>query len=112
MIIILLKAVSGESSYLLIKPTTFVNNSGIAAKQVLDSYIIDVKDLLVIIDDVNLETGAFRIKAAGSDGGHNGLSSMIYHINSDNFPRIRLGVGNNFEKGMMSSYVLSDFSKE
>lgn len=101
-------SISG-SSFLLIKPTTFVNNSGIAAKQAIDSYSIDLKDFLVVMDDINLETGAFRIKASGSDGGHNGLSSIIYQINSDNFPRIRLGVGNKFEKGLMASYVLSDF---
>ncbi len=100
------------NDYQLIKPTTYVNNSGLAAKQALEKYNLDAKDLLVIHDDVNLLHADIRVKAKGGDGGHNGLGSLIYHLVSDEFPRIRIGVGNNFEKGEMADYVLSDFSNE
>jgi len=100
------------NDYQLIKPTTYVNNSGLAAKQALEKYNLDVKDLLVIHDDVNLPHSDIRVKAKGGDGGHNGLNSLIYHLMSDEFPRIRIGVGNDFERGEMADYVLSDFSKE
>jgi PTH1 family peptidyl-tRNA hydrolase len=98
--------------YQLIKPTTYVNNSGLAASQVLEKYNLEVKDLLVIHDDVNLQHSDIRVKARGGDGGHNGLNSLIYHLMSDEFPRIRIGVGNDFDKGDMADYVLSDFSIE
>lgn len=100
------------NDYQLIKPTTYVNNSGVAAKQALEKYNLDVKDLLVIHDDVNLRRSEIRLKARGGDGGHNGLNSLIYHLMSDEFPRIRVGIGNDFEKGEMVRYVLSDFGKE
>ncbi len=98
------------NNYQLIKPTTYVNNSGLAARQAFEKFNPDVKDLLIIHDDVNLKLSDIRVKAKGGDGGHNGLSSLIYHLMSDEFPRIRIGVGNNFEKGEMADYVLSDFS--
>ena len=100
------------NDYQLIKPTTYVNNSGVAAKQALEKYNLDVKDLLVIHDDINLMQSEIRVKARGGDGGHNGLNSLIYHLMSDEFPRIRVGVGNDFEKGEMVRYVLSDFGEE
>ncbi len=100
------------NDYQLIKPTTYVNNSGIAAKQALEKYGLDSSDLLVVHDDVNLPHSSIRVKAKGGDGGHNGLSSIIWHLISDDFARIRIGVGNEFEKGYMADYVLSDFSKD
>lgn len=100
------------NEYLLIKPTTYVNNSGIAVKQILEKFDLDVQDLLIVHDDVNLPHSEIRVKARGGDGGHNGLSSVIWHLMSDEFPRIRIGVGNAFEKGGMADYVLSDFSAD
>ncbi len=100
------------NNYHLIKPTTYVNNSGIAAKQVLEKYDLYSRDLLVIHDDVNLPLSDIRVKAKGGDGGHNGLSSIIWHLNSDDFARIRIGIGSEFEKGYMADYVLSDFNKD
>lgn len=98
--------------YQLIKPTTYVNNSGIAAKQALEKNNLDIKDLLVIHDDVNLHHSEIRVKARGGDGGHNGLGSIIWHLMSDEFPRIRIGIGDEFEKGSMADFVLSDFGTE
>jgi len=102
----------GNSDYSLIKPTTYVNNSGIAALAAINHYGIDVADLLVVHDDINLDFSAIKTKISGGDGGHNGLSSIIYHLISDQFPRIRIGVGNNFRQGEMADFVLSDFNTE
>ena len=101
-----------NSKFLLIKPTTYVNNSGIAALSIVDHYNLDVQDLLVIHDDVNIEIAKIKVKISGGDGGHNGVKSIIYHLVSDNFPRLRVGIGSIFEKGEMADYVLSDFVKE
>ncbi|MDR3667968.1 MAG: aminoacyl-tRNA hydrolase, partial [Ignavibacteriaceae bacterium] len=103
---------TAQSGFSLIKPSTFVNNSGIAALQAITEYNTPVEDFLVIADDINLETGKVRIRIGGGDGGHNGINSIIYHLNSDEFPRLRIGIGNNFGKGEMADYVLSSFSND
>ncbi len=92
--------------FLLIKPTTYVNNCGIAALQLIQENNLDIENFLVVTDDVNLKLGKIRIRKSGGDGGHNGISSIIYHLNSDEFPRLRFGIGNDFEKGKMADYVL------
>ena len=101
---------SGQD-YLLIKPTTFVNNSGIAARQVFDKYTIAPEDFLVVSDDTNLHNYTLRVRLSGGDGGHNGLSSVIFHLITDQFPRIRIGIGSNPSDKVLSEYVLSEFSK-
>jgi len=101
-----------NSEYVLIKPSTYVNNSGIAALSAVEHYGIDITDLLVIHDDINLEFSAIKTKVSGGDGGHNGLNSIIYHLISDQFPRIRIGIGNDFDKGGMADFVLSEFNSE
>lgn len=100
-----------EKDFLLIKPVTYVNNSGIAANQLVDEFSLTGEDMLVIVDDLNLPLADYRIRASGGDGGHNGLASIIYHLNSNKFPRLRIGIGQDFEKGKMSGYVLSDLDK-
>lgn len=99
-----------SSDFFLVKPTTYMNLSGVAVLDFISYYQIDVKDILVIVDDVNLESGKIRLRQSGSDGGHNGLKSIIYHLENDNFPRLRFGVGNKFEKGKLAGYVLDKFS--
>ena len=103
---------TAQSGFSLIKPTTYVNNSGIAALQAIEDFNIPITDFLVLADDLNLETGKVRIRVGGGDGGHNGINSIIYHLNSDDFPRLRIGIGNNFGKGEMADYVLSPFTNE
>ena len=98
------------SPFFLIKPTTYVNLSGIAAKEFLDSYNVKLHDILVVTDDINLEPGKIRIRKSGGDGGHNGIASIIHHLQSDQFPRLRFGIGNDFEKGEMAEFVLDKFS--
>ncbi len=101
-----------DSSYVLIKPTTYVNKSGIAAAQVIKHYAINVEDFLVVYDDFNLDVASLRIRISGSDGGHNGLSSIIYQLNSDQFPRLRIGIGNDFKPGKTADYVLTNFKRK
>jgi len=101
-----------NESYLLIKPTTYVNKSGQAASQVVEEYKIELFDFLVVCDDINIKTGEIRIRRSGGDGGHNGLASIIYNFNSDQFPRLRIGISNDFSEGQLSSYVLSDFNMD
>ena len=101
-----------QTSYVLIKPTTYVNESGIAVAEVINNFKLSREDLLVVCDDVYLDLGSFKVKLSGGDGGHNGLSSIIYHLNTIDFPRIKLGVGRSTEEKKLADHVLSDFSDE
>ncbi len=104
----------GEHSgapFILVKPYTYVNNSGLAVLDCIRHYKISVHDLLVVVDDINLDLSEIRIRKSGGDGGHNGLSSIIYHLQSNDFSRLRIGIGDDFESGDLANYVLSDFNK-
>ena len=104
---------SAESSdFFLIKPATFMNLSGEAVLDFLELHPVQVEDILVVADDVNLPVGQIRLRKTGSDGGHNGIKSIIYHLQSDQFPRLRFGVGNDFEKGEMANFVLDMFKDD
>lgn len=105
------KGTVAEHDYYLTKPVTYVNNSGIAAKQIFENYNIVPEDFLVVCDDSNLEKLDLRIRLFGGDGGHNGLHSIIYHLNTDKFPRIRIGIGRSAEEENLAGYVLSEFSE-
>ncbi len=106
------KSSSTDTSFYLIKPTTFVNLSGEAAEDFFDEFEIDINDFLVVVDDINLDLGSIRLRKSGGDGGHNGLNSIIYHLQDDQFPRLRFGIGSHFEKGDMKNYVLEKFDHE
>lgn len=95
---------------ILIKPTTFMNLSGEAVRAVADYYKIDVKDIIIIYDDIALDVGRIRLRANGSDGGHNGIKSIIKHLGTSNFNRIKIGIGPQI--GPSENYVLQNFSKE
>jgi peptidyl-tRNA hydrolase, PTH1 family len=95
----------------LLTPTTYMNNSGLAVSKALRFFDIPQSDLLVCTDDINLKTGVVRIKPGGSAGGHNGLSDIIYRLQSDQFARLRFGIGNDFARGRQAEYVLSGFSQ-
>lgn len=95
---------------ILIKPTTYMNLSGEAVRAVMDYYKIDIKDLLIIYDDIALDTGRIRLRASGSDGGHNGIKSIIKHLGTNSFNRIKIGIGPQI--GPSENYVLQNFSKE
>ncbi len=104
---------AGEAVVLL-KPTTFMNNSGVAVKDAAEKFGIELKDLLVICDDFNISLGKLRLRKNGSDGGHNGIYSIIYHLNDDGFPRLRCGIGTEeVTPGRdMADFVLSKFEAE
>ena len=95
--------------FFLVKPTAYVNNTGFVVKEILDKLELSTNDLLVIYDDVNLEIGEIRIRKSGSDGGHKGIKSMIYQLETDIFSRIRIGVGSP-STPELANYVLSEFS--
>lgn len=99
-----------SSKFILVKPTTFMNMSGLAVKDFLDTYKLKLDEIIIIFDDLNIEAGRIKIRKCGGDGGHNGIRSIISSLNSDQFPRIRFGIGNKSEKGRMIDYVLSEFS--
>lgn len=96
----------------LVVSTCFMNESGKVAVEVLDRFGIETTDLLVVCDDFSLPLGTIRIRKSGGDGGHNGLASIIYHLGSNRFPRLRLGIGDLPEGIDPSEFVLSDFSRD
>src|SRR3954463_15259050 len=83
----------GDEKVLLVKPETFMNLSGRAVHQILDFYKVELTDLLVVCDDVNLPLGQLRIRAKGSHGGHNGLRDIQNHLGTQEYSRLRVGVG-------------------
>jgi PTH1 family peptidyl-tRNA hydrolase len=100
------------SDTLLAKPLTFVNLSGAAVVGLAQFYKIELTDLLVVVDDVNLELGRLRARAAGSAGGHNGLKSIIGALGSDAFARMRIGVGGGDPRRDLSGHVVGRFAPE
>ena len=97
---------------MMMKPSTFMNNSGEAVGECARFYKIPPEHILVIYDDINFDPGVMRIRKKGSDGGHNGMKSIIYHLNSNAFPRIRMGVGAKpHPEYDLADWVLSGFSE-
>jgi len=99
---------------MLVKPQTFMNLSGRAVNRVVSYYKIPLQDLLIVYDDLNLELGQVRIRKKGSSGGHKGIESIMQYLNSEDIPRLRIGIGNpsvnyNFD---CVSYVLSNFNND
>ena len=83
----------GNEKVLLCKPQTYMNNSGIAAREIVDFYKIDLEHLIIIVDDIDIDFGTIRVKQKGSAGSHNGLKSIIYHLQRDDTPRVKIGIG-------------------
>lgn len=98
----------------LMKPTTFMNNSGIAVRDAMERFDVDITDLLIAYDDFNIPLGKLRLRKGGSDGGHNGIYSVIYHLNDDRFPRLRCGIGTGevMPGRDMAGFVLSEFAQD
>lgn len=99
-------------TFILVKPTTYMNLSGKAVSYWLQKEKLSLDRLLVLTDDLALPFGSIRIKGKGSDGGHNGLKNIAQTINTTNYPRLRFGVGNDFTKGRQINYVLGEWSSE
>ena len=92
---------------IFIKPMTYMNNSGIAVRSFVDFYKLNSEDVLVISDDLDLDLGKFRLRRNGSSGGHNGLKSIISHLGTNNFKRLRIGISND---KVLDDYFVMDFT--
>ena len=99
-------------SVILLKPMTFMNLSGESVALVSGYYKVAPEDIIVIYDDINLDVGRLRIREKGSAGGHNGMKNIIAHLGTEEFPRLRIGVGMKPPKMDWADYVLSHFSEE
>ncbi len=106
-------AVIAGKRCLLMKPTTYMNNSGQAVAEAIQFYKLPIDHIIVVYDDISLEPSRLRIRRKGSDGGHNGIKSIIYLTGEDTFPRIKLGVGKKPRPDYnLADWVLSRFTKE
>lgn len=102
---------NNSDSYIFIKPTTFMNLSGEAVRAVMDYYKIDIKDVIIVFDDISLDIGKIRFRSYGSDGGHNGIKSVIQNLGTKDVARLKIGIGP--QPNIPSEvYVLQNFSKE
>ena len=95
---------------ILAKPLTYVNASGQAVAPIASEFNIPLTELCIVYDDLNLDLGVLRIRRGGSDGGHNGIKSIIHHLGNQDFPRLRIGIGNPVDDAI--SHVLGKFTKE
>lgn len=103
----------GDKKCILMKPQTYMNNSGEAVRDAAAFYKIPAERIIVVSDDISLDVGKLRIKRKGSDGGHNGLKSIIYQLQSDNFSRIKMGVGKKpHPEYDLAAWVLSRFKND
>jgi len=102
-----------DRDVILLAPTAYMNNSGVAVKDAVEQFGISIEQCLVVADDFALPLGTLRLRRAGSDGGHNGLSSIVYQLGSDTFPRLRCGIGTpDMPAGEeTATFVLSPFEK-
>lgn len=99
------------SPVILVKPMTFMNRSGEAVREITEQYAVDREHLLILADDFALSAGRLRLRPRGSDGGHNGLASIIHSLDSSEFARLRMGIGLDPAADVVD-YVLSPFHKE
>ena len=101
--------IAKKGDIIFVKPTTFMNLSGEAVRAVMDYYKIDVKDVLIIYDDISLDLGKIRFRANGSDGGHNGIKSIINNLHTQQIPRLKIGIAHD-RKMDTKDYVLGHFN--
>ena len=100
----------GNEKAIILEPLTYMNNSGESVRAFMDYFKIDASDVIVIYDDINLEPGNLRIRLKGSAGGHNGIKSLIAHMGTSDFPRIKVGVGEKPAKMDLADHVLGRFN--
>lgn len=105
------KGIFQGEKVLILKPQTFMNLSGESIRDAADFYKAEPAHIIVVYDDVSLDAGQLRIRAKGSAGGHNGMKSIIAHLGSQEFPRVKIGVGQKPDQMDLADYVLGRFSK-
>ena len=103
--------VLGGEKVLLLKPQTYMNNSGESIRAAADFYKLEPEQVIVIYDDISLDVGSVRVRAQGSAGGHNGMKSIIAHLGTESYPRVRVGIGEKPPRMDLADYVLSHFTK-
>ena len=101
-----------DNELMFVKPTTYVNNSGIAIKQILSYYKIGPSDIIIVYDDIDIDLGRIKFKSHGTDGGHNGVKSIIYHLNTYIFDRLKIGIATSLSMKPSEKYVLKPFPKK
>lgn len=106
------KGVIEGNKVIIVKPQTYMNNSGECLRAVMDYYKADIDDLIVVFDDISLEPGKLRLRPKGSAGGHNGIKSIIAHLGSDQFKRVKFGVGDKPKGWDLVDWVLGRFKAE
>ena len=107
------KGIINGQKVILAKPQTYMNLSGESVRELVDYYKVDEEaELVIIYDDISLDVGQLRIRKKGSAGGHNGIKSIIQHLGTDVFPRIKMGVGEKPKGYDLADYVLGHFKKE
>ncbi len=111
------KSIIGEGKIdgervILVKPQTYMNLSGESVREIIEWYKLPVGNIIIIFDDIDLNMGKIRVRPKGSAGSHNGMKSVIYQIQDDNFPRIRIGIGRPPEGWDLADYVLSKFGAD
>lgn len=99
-------------NFILLKPTTYMNLSGKAVRYWMNKEKVESDRILVVVDDIALPVGVLRMRARGGDGGHNGLISIIEQLGTLAFPRLRIGIGDEYHQGYQVDYVLGEFSEE
>ncbi len=106
------EGIIGSEKVLLVKPQTYMNNSGITVRDIYNFYKVPIENIIVIVDDIDIDFATVKIKKKGSAGTHNGLKSIIYLLQRDDFPRVKIGIGKKHENQDLANFVLSRFSKE
>lgn len=101
-----------EGKVMFVKPLTYMNLSGECVRPLMDYFDVEIDDITVIYDDLDFSPGELRLRQRGSAGGHNGMKSLIAHLGTDKFNRIRMGIGRPVNGMNIADYVLSSFSKE
>ncbi|MCX8129846.1 MAG: aminoacyl-tRNA hydrolase [Clostridia bacterium] len=111
------KALSGDGTIsgqrvILVKPQTYMNLSGESVREIIEWYKIPLSNIILIYDDIDLAVGKIRVRPKGSSGTHNGMRSILYHVQSEEFPRIRIGIGRPPEGWALADFVLSKFNEQ
>lgn len=99
-----------QGDMIFVKPMTMMNNSGLAVRQIIDYYQIEIADILIIYDDLDLEFATLKLKTNSSSGGHNGIKSIINNLNTQDFLRLKIGINNQYRQSGRD-FVVSNFSK-
>ncbi len=102
----------GGEKVLLVKPQTFMNRSGETVRDIYNYFKLPIENLIILVDDIDIDFASVRIRRKGTAGSHNGLKSIIYLLQRDDFPRIKIGIGKKRDQEDLADFVLSKFSKD